>query len=248
MDTTTATTTTPRQAATDPQRSSHDVRRLWRTVLAVVAPLPFVAKGIFYLLSPVDGGANFRDQLAAWVAHPALADALKWFDVVFVVGLIPATCAVAWVARRGAPRLTTTGALIALTGFFAGIALLGGVNTPAVMTNQHHLDPDAMAALDAALGGEPLMNLAGLLFIVGIVFGLGFLGAALWRSRAIPAWMGIALLVGGATHPFIPGHVGQGIGLLVAAIGFVGASLALLRMPDDEFDLPPTRSAAAGVR
>lgn len=247
MDTTTATTTTPRQAATEPPRSSHDVRRLWRTVLALVAPLPFVAKGIFYLLSPVDGDASFADQLAASVAHPALADALRWFDVVFVVGLIPATCAAAWVARRGAPRLTTTGALIALTGFLAGIALLGGVNTPAVMTSRHHLDPDAMAALYAALGGEPLMNIAGLLFIVGIVFGLGFLGAALWRSRAIPAWMGIALLVGGSTHPFIPGHTGQGVGLLVAAIGFVGTSLALLRMPDDEFDLPPARSARARV-
>src|SRR5690348_14972451 len=31
---------------------------------------------------------------------------------------------------------------------------------------------------------------------------------------------GIALFLGGATHPFIPNHYGQGIGLLVAALGF----------------------------
>jgi hypothetical protein len=46
-------------------------------------------------------------------------------------------------------------------------------------------------------------------------------------------------LLGGATHPFIPGNVGQGIGLLVAAVGFAGASVALLRTRDDDFDLPP---------
>lgn len=222
----------------------HDVRSLWRILLAVIAPLPFIAKGVFYVLNPVDGDAGFSDQVAALTAHPQLAGALKWLDVVFVVGLIPSTIAVAWVARRGAPRLTTAGALIALTGFFAGIALLGGVETPAVMTVQHHLDPAAMSALDAAFAGEPLFGVAGLLFIVGIVFGLGLLGLASWRSRAVPAWMGSALLIGAATHPFVPGHVAQGVGLLVVAAGILGTSIALLRMRNDDFDLPAARPAA----
>ena len=51
--------------------------------------------------------------------------------------------------------------------------------------------------------------------------------------------MGIALAVGGFTHPFMPGHTAAGIGLLVAALGFAGASWALLRTSNDEFDLPP---------
>jgi hypothetical protein len=74
--------------------------------------------------------------------------------------------------------------------------------------------------------------------------GLGLLGAALWRSRVVPAGFGIALMVRGITHPFIPTHIGQGIGLVVAAIGFAGASVALLRMGNDEFDLPPERIVA----
>lgn len=45
-------------------------------------------------------------------------------------------------------------------------------------------------------------------------------------------------MIGGATHPFIPHHIGQGIGLFVAAASFVGVSVALLRMSNDEFDLP----------
>jgi hypothetical protein len=97
-----------------------------------------------------------------------------------------------------------------------------------------------MGELDEALRTEPLLGIASLLFIVGIVFGLGLLGIALWRSRVVPAWMGIALAVGAFTHPFIPNNIGQGIGLLIAAVGFSGASVALLRMRNDQFDLPAT--------
>jgi hypothetical protein len=171
-------------------------------------------------------------------AQRDILELLKWVDAVFVVLLIPATIAVAWVARRGAPRLTTAGAFISLTGFLFGISLLGGVMTPALVTVQHDLDSTSMAALDDALQHEPLLGLASLLFIVGVVFGLGLLGGALKRSRAVPAWVGVAVMLGGTTHPFIPNHIGQGIGLFVAAAGFAGVSVALLRMNNDDFDLP----------
>jgi hypothetical protein len=234
-------TDTATLAAASPARPLRDMRGFWRVLLAVIAPLPMLAQGIYYVFSPIDGGADFRDTLAAYAAHQQLLDTLKGLNAVFVVGLIPATVAVAWVTRRGAPRLTTVGAVIALLGFLAGFTLLGGVETPALVTVQHGLDVEAMAKLDQALPGEPLLLVAGLLFIVGIVFGLLLLGIALWRSRVVPAWMGIALALGGFTHPFVPGHVAQGIGLVVAAIGFAGASVALLRMRNDEFDLPPAR-------
>lgn len=76
------------------------------------------------------------------------------------------------------------------------------------------------------------------------MFGLLLLGIALWRSRVAPAWMGIALAVGGFTHPFLWGTILTGVGLLVAAVGFAGASVALLRMSNDDFDRPavPARS------
>lgn len=220
-------------------RPVHERRAFWRILLAVVAPLPMLTKGVFYVLSPVSGDASFRETVAAFRAHEGLLETMKWLDAVFVALLIPATVAIAWVARRGAPRLTTAGAFIALTGFFIGIPLSGGVETPALVTVQHHLDPTTMAAFDKAMNGEPLTGIASLLFIVGVVFGLGLLGGALRRSRAVPAWAAYAVMIGGATHPFIPWSVGQGAGLLVAAAGLVGVSAALLRMSDDEFDLPP---------
>jgi hypothetical protein len=222
----------------------HDQRGFWRILLAVVTALPMLAKGVYYVLSPVSGDASFKESVAAFEAHQDLLEAMKWLDAVFVVTLIPATIGVAWVARRGAPRLTAAGAFIALTGFFTGIALLGGVETPALVTVQHDLDHSTMAALDDAMHHEPLLGIASLLFIVGVVVGVGLLGGALKRSRAVPTWAAYAVMLGGATHPFIPTSVGQGIGLLVAAAGFAAVSAALVRMPNDEFDLPATHRSA----
>jgi hypothetical protein len=221
-------------------RPPRDVRGFWRVLLAIIAPLPMLAKAIYYVLSPVDGGAEFSDTLAAYAGHEELLPVLTWLDAVFVTLLIPATFAVAWVARRGAPRLATVAALISLVGFFAGVGLLGGVIGIESLTVRHSLDVEAMAGLSDVYANEPIILVAGLLFIVGIVFGLGLLGIALWRSRVAPAWLGIALAAGGFTHPFIPGHVAQGVGLAVAAVGFAGASVALLRMRNDDFDLPAT--------
>lgn len=236
----TTTASNPTSDAVTP-RPTRDMRTFWRLLLAVIVPMPMLAKGVHYLLTPVSGDVTFAESVAGFEAHPEVIEALKWLDAVFVVTLIPATIALAWVARRGAPRLTTVGAVVALTGFFAGIALLGGVLVPAMVTVQHDLDPGSMSALDDALHTEPLLGVASLLFIVGIVFGLGLLGAALVRSKAVPAWVGYAVLLGGVTHPFIPGHVAQGVGLFVAAVGFAGVGVALLRTSNDEFDLESTR-------
>ena len=234
-----SSTTEPAPVSTTvPAKPLRDRRGWWRILLAIIVVLPMPAKGVYYMLTPVAGDVTFQESVTSFEAHRGVLETLKWFDAVFVVTLIPATIAVAWVARRGAPRLTTAGAVIALTGFLVGMPLLGGVMTPALVTVQHDLDVTATAAVDDALHHEPLLAMASLLFILGIVLGLGLLGGALKRSRAVPAWVGIAVMLGGATHPFIPNHIGQGIGLFVAAAGFAGVSVALLRMTNDEFDLP----------
>jgi hypothetical protein len=59
--------------------------------------------------------------------------------------------------------------------------------------------------------------------------------------------LGLGLL-GGATQPFIPTHVGQGIGLFVAAAGFIGVSVALLRMSNDDFARCGLRCSTVGTR
>ncbi|WP_433017833.1 hypothetical protein [Kribbella sp. CA-294648] len=230
--------TTRSDAAADTHKPTRDVRGFWRILLAVIAPLPMLANGIYYLFSPTNGGVPFEEDLAAATTHGDRIALLEWIQVPFVSLMIPATFAVVWVARRGAPRLTTAGALIALTGFCAGFGNLPGTVSSARITVEEGLDPATVSKLTTALNEHLITQLSGLLFILGVTFGLLLLGLALWRSRVAPAWMGIALAVGGFTHPFLRDHVIAGIGLLIAAVGFAGASYALLRTRNEDFDLP----------
>jgi hypothetical protein len=175
---------------------------------------------------------------AAYQAHLGLVSALHWLDIAFGISLIPATVALVWAVRRGAPLLTTVGALLTLPGFLSAFFVLGGPS-PALLTVRYGLDVRGMAQAPAAAENDPTQLWAGLLFILGIVVGLSLLGAPLWRSHAAPAWMAAVLVLGAGTHPFVPGQKAQGVGLLVAAVGFGGATYALLRINSDEFDLPP---------
>ena len=102
-----------------PDARPRDVRTFWRVLLAVLAPLPMVGLGAYYLLSPIDGGAPLESTVAAYAADPVRAELLPYLQVPFLF-IVPAVFAVVWVSRRGAPRLTTVGALIALTGFLVG--------------------------------------------------------------------------------------------------------------------------------
>ena len=224
-------------------KSSRDLRSFWRILLAVIAPLPMLAQGLYYVISPWDSNATFAQSITETNDHLGLVGAMQWIETPFLIGLIPATIAVIWVTRRHTPRLTTVGAVLCLLGDLAAFPLNPNSDRTAYLTASKHLNVTAISALSDAEDNYLLGQLGGLLFIIGVTIGLLLLGIALWRSKAAPAWFGIALAVGGFTHPFIsgivPGYIGQGVGLWVAALGFAGASYALLRMRNDDFDLPP---------
>ena len=229
----------PSATSTKTATRRSDTRTFWRLLLAVMAPLPMLCMGIVYVLKPYEGDAPLPDTVAAVTAHRQLSEVLLWLGVPFLVGLIPAVIAVAWVTRRRTPLLTTVGAVWTLLGCLGAFPLLAPDDLLAYLTVTERLDVATVAALDEAWWALPVTGVAALLFISGIVVGLPLLGIALWRSRVSPRWMAIALIIGGATHPFLPNHVVAGIGLLVAGLGFAGATRALLRMTNDEFDLPP---------
>jgi hypothetical protein len=156
------------------------------------------------------------------------------------VGLVPAVIAVAWVTRRRTPLLTTVGAVWTLLGCLSASPLLVPDDLLAYLAVTEGLDVATVAALDDAWWALPVTGAAALLFISGIVVGLPLLGIALWRSRVAPRWMALALIIGGATHPFLPNHVVAGIGLLVAGIGFAGASIGWFAMTGRDDDLGRT--------
>ncbi len=242
VDTTgTRTTTTQGEVG----RPVPDDRGFYRTALAVVAPLPMAVMGLSYLLMEMPGDGPFQDMVDAAARQSALFDWLPWLTLLWFGFLIPAVIAVAAVTRRTSPRLTAVAIALTVPGFGTGIA---GPNDQlmAYLTQRDGLDVTTVGELDKALWGLPYVGVGSLLFIVGIVIGLLLLGIALARSGAV--LFGVALAVGGFTHPFLSplGHVVTGLGLWVAAVGFAGASLALLRTSNDDFAPAPVgRSRSA---
>ncbi|MCW3158257.1 hypothetical protein [Micropruina sonneratiae] len=200
-----------------------------RRLLAVVAPVPMLAMGTSYLVSPFSGDAPLPEQVAAATQDPGRIHLMEWLTVPFMFLLLPAIAAVIWVAYSGAPRLTTAAAVVAGGGLLFGLTNLPGPVLEAALIVEERIPVDPVVELETAVEEHPIMLLAGLSFIIGITFGLLLLGLALWRSHAAPAWAGWALALGGFTHPFMPGPVVAGIGLWVAALGFAGAGVALWR-------------------
>ena len=101
-------------------------------------------------------------------------------------------------------------------------------------------DPAATGKFMDAIENDPRVGLGGLGFIAAILIGSILIGLALWKSGAVPAWAAALVALGGFTHPFLSfDHRVHGAGLVVLALGCVAVSAALLRMSNDEFDLPP---------
>jgi hypothetical protein len=224
---------------------TRDARTFWRLALAVLAPLPLLCMGVSYVLSPADGGASIAVLSDAMRAHPDRAAASMAFGLVFFL-LIPAAAALAWVTRRRAPRLTTIGTLLTLPALLLAFPLLPGGDEFAWAVATRDLAVGPVQQLEDVLWTQPVVEVTILLFLLAITVGLPLMGAAMLRAKVAPAWMAICLIAGTSTHIFLPGHTLKGIGLLVGGIGFLGVSRALLRMRDDEFDLPPVRQLEAG--
>jgi hypothetical protein len=220
-------------------RQPHDARSYFRLALAVAAPIPLAAAAVSMFVFPFGLADEFDTRLQQAAAHPDAAAAYGWLLLPYAAFMLPAIIAVVVVTYRGAPRLAAWGGTLTMVGTAIGFAMLPNDQVTAKLVVSENLDAAAVRAGLEAYHTHLIVQVSVIVWLVALVIGLGILGVALWRSRAVPAWFGIALLVGGPAHPFLPGNVGVGIGLLLAAVGFAGASLALFRMSNDEFDLPP---------
>ncbi len=165
---------------------------------------------------------------------------MQWLDVLFVVLVVPSIVAMALVSRRGAPRLTTWATIVMGGGFLMVLPLnIGGDPLVWVAARQGY-DPVSTGRFIDALQDDPRVGLGGLGFIAAILIGSILIALALWKSRAVPPWAAALVGLGGFTHPFLSfEHHIHGAGLVLLALGCVGVSVALLRMSNDSFDLPP---------
>jgi hypothetical protein len=109
---------------------------------------------------------------------------------VFVVSQLPmlvAVLGIAQLARRGAPVLSRVGAVLAVIGVF-GHTVFGGMNLVTVLMAGDAGNRALYAGLLDQVESSPVMAFAAA-GLLGTVLGFVVLGAALWRSRAVPRWV-----------------------------------------------------------
>ena len=217
-----------------------DLRGFWRILLAVVAPVPGVALALSNGFNPSELGGSTRETFDAFAAHQVQGSLSIWFAAIFAVLAVPSGVAMMMATRRVAPRLSTFVVGFVTFGFCAGVTAPSVANLIALVTAQHHLDVATGIKIADELFTSPVGNAAILPFFLTITLGRLLLGIVLWRTRIAPRWMAVAMLLASPVEFIVPfGNLGPTLAYGLTAIGFASASVALLRMRNDEFDLPP---------
>ncbi|HUG85031.1 MAG TPA: hypothetical protein VMM13_10725 [Euzebya sp.] len=227
---------------------SADLRRRTRWLAALIMPIGPTAVAVLRFQLPyftADGGA---DVAASVIVDTGGQSLVLWMGLVAIMTLVPGVLWVGRLTRRHHPRLTATAMLMLVPGYLSLSWLIA---------QDILLWTGAREGIDAvALGGmyetwHPTSVIAAGLFVLGHVIGTVILGIALWRSRTVPRVAAAMTAVSQPLH-FIAAVVLVSPGLdLVAwgmnAVGFAAAAVAVVRLADDDWDLPPVPRAASRV-
>lgn len=221
-------------------RAPADTRRATRRLAAVLIPVGPLAVAFLRFVLPYftapDADAVVKDVMT----RADRQSLVVWLGFIALLTLVPGVLWVGRLTRRRAPKLTAVALLLAVPGYLSLSALLATDTLLWVGVNQN-VAPEVLAGMYEALHPSQFVGMA--LFVLGHVIGTILLGIALWRSRAVPAWAAIMTIVAQPLHFVAAMIVGSPPLDLAAwglnAIGFAAASVAILRLPDDDWDAPP---------
>ena len=181
--------------------------------------------------------ADSNTTMAAKVAaHQGAETIVIWLTFVALLTMIPGVIAVGMLARRNAPRLGTTGLVLAFAGFMClSWSTVAGSDNVALAAARIGTSPAVTGKLVDAMGAIPAIGLASNLFVLGHVVGLGLIGIALWRGRVLPAWAALMIAISQLLHVvfaiIVPVHALDGLAWGLTAVGFAVAAMAMVREP-----------------
>lgn len=222
-----------------------DARNFGRTatgLLLIVGPLLLT---IAAFVSPNTDHKNKVHELNAIAAHKGsyLAGGLIWLAASILLLL----AAVGLIKMFRGPRGVTLGqvsGLLLILGSMVGVAwyALGALEYE--MVNHQGLDRQALATFLHKSDQTGTLVPLFLLFVIGVVLGLVLLGVASLRTRVIPVWASVVLIVSGPLTFFSNGRVASGVAGLVTLVGLGVLGARALRMSDEEWDAPLERKRA----
>jgi hypothetical protein len=230
-----------RRAASSRNR---DLRGFWRTMLALLAPLPGLLMAAKIMIFPFGVGGDLLVVIAGVRGDPAREQIALWLGLAFSVTVLPAAMAVAWASRRRSPWFALAGGVLGVIGFSVGFAVPDS-SAAALVAVQQSLDPSKVAMINEAVSATPVARVASIIFLIASSMGLFLLGVSQWRARTGPRWLAVLLGLSGAVHLLPAGAAVAIAAWLATGIGSVGASIGLLQSANDDFDLAPGRHQSA---
>ncbi|MGH3734110.1 MAG: hypothetical protein ACRDT6_00520 [Micromonosporaceae bacterium] len=217
-----------------------DTRRAARWLAALVLPIGPAAVAVLRFVLPYTAVDDPAAMTRSVVAHPEVESLVLWLGLAAVLALVPGVLWVGRLTRRRAPVLTAVALLLLVPGYVA-LAVMLSADELLWTGAAAGVDPATLTRM--AETGHPTVDVAAGLFVLGHVVGTVLLGVAMWRSATVPRWAAVATMVSQPLH-FVAAVILVSPALDLAAwglnlVGFAAASLAILRLSDGEWDLPP---------
>ncbi|GAA1643400.1 hypothetical protein GCM10009744_37070 [Kribbella alba] len=218
---------------------SADVRGLSRWTAAVILPIGPAAVALLRYFLPYDTVDDSSTMTSKVMAEPGRMSLVLWLGFIALLTLVPAAYSVGRMTRRRAPLLTAIAMFLVVPGYLA-LPWLAGTDQLLWSGTEAGLDANTITRL--AETPHPTVAVAGVFFVLGHVLGTILLGMAMWRSKVVARWAAVAVIVSQPIHfvaaVIIPNHTLDLIGWGLQAVGFAVVGWAILRLRNDDWDLP----------
>jgi hypothetical protein len=212
------------------------LRRLGGALALVLAPWGFVIANGSYGWTIRNGGSDETGAQALALAATG-PDLLRLGIVGGMIGcllIIPAVMTALSLARRS--RLAFVGGSMMIAGYVCYFGVL--LSNMIIIAMAEHGGPlaDYAAVIDASQA-DRWAGWVFPIFIVGNLLGTLLFAIGLLRSRTVPIWAAILIMLWPPLHVaglFVGGEVLEVIGAVLQAIGFAGVATAVLRQSRQE--------------
>ena len=169
-------------------------------------------------------------------AHQTAQSAVVWLGFLACLTLIPGVIFAGRVVAREAPLLAAVATVLLVTGYIS-LAWLTVGDAYLLFGVRHHLSQDVLTGMYD--GVHPAAAVAGVLFVLGHVFGTILLGVGMLRGRIVPTWAAIATIIAQPVHfvaaVVVGSHALDLVGWGLNAVGFAALSVAILGLSNDEW-------------
>jgi len=211
--------------------SGQRLRRVGGALALVLAPWGFVITNATYAWMIRNGGGDETgaDALSLAAAGPDLLRLGIVAGMIACLLIIPAVLTALRLARQS--RLAFVGGSLMIAGYVCYFGVLLSNMIILAMAERGGPIADYAAVIDAS---QADLSTAWVfpIFIVGNLLGTVFFAIGLLRSRIVPVWAAILIMVWPPLHVaglFLGGEVLEVLGAVLQAIGFAGVAAAVLR-------------------